>query len=59
MANESEQRCYACVNGHLVGRMKDSHVVYLGSVHLDDFLSLRDSSKSAVDSFDDFLDGFN
>jgi superfamily II DNA or RNA helicase len=53
------QRCYACVNGHLVGRMKDGHVVYLGSVHLDEFLSLRDSSKSAVDSFDDFLDGFN
>ena len=54
-----KQRCYACVNGHLVGRKKDGHVVYLGSVQLDEILSLRDSSKSAVDSFDDFLDGFN
>jgi superfamily II DNA or RNA helicase len=53
------QRCYACVNGHLVGRMKDGHVVYLGSIQLDEFLSLRDSSKSSVDNFDDFLDGFN
>ena len=53
------QRCYACVNGHLVGRMKDGHVVYLGSIQLDEFLSLRDSSKSSVDDFDDFLSGFS
>jgi superfamily II DNA or RNA helicase len=53
------QRCYACVNGHLVGRMKDGHVVYLGTVQLDQFLSLRDSSKSSVDDFDDFLSGFS
>jgi len=53
------QRCYACVNGHLVGRMKDGHVVFLGKISVDQILSLRDSSKSSVDDFDDFLSGFN
>ena len=53
------QRCYVCVNGHLVGRMNDGLLVYLGTIPLDQMFSLRDSSKSSVDDFDDFLSGFN